>query len=86
MHTQSAPGVINPSELYTLKAFKQRLGVQDSTLRAARRAGLRVLYIHKQGYILGKDWIDYVLGASNTLTNVDRSIANSANSSGSIGE
>jgi hypothetical protein len=54
-------GVISPEELYTLDAFKRRLGIRGATLRAARRAGLRVYYIHKQGYVYGRDWIDYVL-------------------------
>ncbi len=57
-------GVINPEELYTLRAFKKRLGVSDSTLRAARRKGLRVTYLHKQGYVHGRDWIEYVLSSS----------------------
>lgn len=54
-------GVINPDELYTLQAFKKRLGIADATVRSARRAGLRVTYLHRQGYIFGRDWIDYVL-------------------------
>ena len=54
-------GVINPEELYTLDAFKRRLGVRDATLRSARRAGLQVHYVHKHAYIHGRDWIDYVL-------------------------
>ncbi len=57
-------GVINPNELYTLKAFKKRLGIADATLRTARRAGLRVTYIHKLGFVHGRDWIDYVLNSS----------------------
>lgn len=62
-------GVINPEELYTLTAFKRRLGVADATLRAARRAGLKVHYLHKQGFILGRDWIEYVV---NSGLNVSR--------------
>ena len=54
-------GVINPAELYTLQAFTQRLGIRASTLRSARRAGLRVYYVHKHGYVYGRDWIEYVL-------------------------
>lgn len=54
-------GVINPDELYTLRAFTRRLGIRDATLRSARRAGLRVYYVHKHAYIHGRDWIDYVL-------------------------
>ncbi len=60
----SVEGVINPDELYTLRAFKQRLGISDATLRAARRAGLKVCYLHKQGFVHGRDWIEYVLNAS----------------------
>ena len=56
-------GVINPDELYTLKAFTQRLGIRQATLRSARRAGLRVYYVHKHAYIHGRDWIDYVLSS-----------------------
>ncbi len=54
-------GVIRPDELYTLTEIKQRLGVKAATLRAARRAGLRVYYVHRNGYVYGRDWIDYVL-------------------------
>lgn len=54
-------GVINPDELYTLSAFTRRLGVRASTVRAARRGGLQVYYVHKHAYIYGRDWIDYVL-------------------------
>ncbi len=56
-----ATGVISPDELYTLKAFARRLGITASTLRSARRAGLRVLYVHKHAYVYGRDWIEYAL-------------------------
>jgi len=58
-----AAGVINPDELYTLDAFKRRIGVREATLRSARRAGLRVYYVHKHAYVYGRDWIDYVLNS-----------------------
>jgi hypothetical protein len=54
-------GVVRPEELYTLQEFKHRLGISDSTLRAARRSGLRVCYIHRHAFVYGRDWIDYVL-------------------------
>lgn len=57
-----AIGVINPDELYTLNAFCRRLGIRAATLRSARRAGLRVYYVHKHAYVHGRDWIDYVRG------------------------
>lgn len=56
-------GVISPEELYTLKAFKHRLGIREATLRAARRSGLKVHYAHKQAYVYGRDWIEYVLNS-----------------------
>jgi hypothetical protein len=65
-------GVINPDELYTLRAFTRRLGIREATLRAARRSGLRVYYVHKHAYVYGRDWIDYVLNSQ------DRRIGNSA--------
>jgi hypothetical protein len=60
---ESTIGVINPDELYTLRAFKKRLGISDATLRSARRQGLQVRYLHKQGYVHGRDWIQYVLNS-----------------------
>lgn len=59
-----AAGVIRPDELYTLQEFAMRLGIRASTLRSARRAGLRVLYSHKRGFVYGRDWIEYVLKTS----------------------
>ena len=56
-------GVINPDELYTIETFTRRLGIREATLRSARRAGLRVCYVHKHAYIYGRDWIDYVLNS-----------------------
>lgn len=53
-------GVIAPDVLYTLEALKRRLAIRDATLRAARRAGLRVYYKHGRGYVYGHDWIRYV--------------------------
>jgi hypothetical protein len=58
-------GVISPNELYTLKSFTRRLGIKAATLRSARRAGLKVYYVHKQAYIHGRDWIEYVMRAAN---------------------
>jgi len=66
-------GVIVPDELYTLRAFTQRLGIRASTLRSARRAGLRVYYVHKHAYIYGRDWIDYVLNSTGGPSNQTRS-------------
>ncbi|QDT70347.1 hypothetical protein MalM25_32950 [Planctomycetes bacterium MalM25] len=53
-------GVVCPDNLYTLTEFKSRVGLSEGALRKARRAGLRVRYAHRRGYVLGGDWIDYV--------------------------
>lgn len=64
LHEEQSLGVVHPDHLYTLRTFTQRLGVRPSTLRAARRAGLRVYYVHKQAYVYGRDWIEYVLNSA----------------------
>lgn len=61
-------GVVTPDELFTAKAFTQRLGIQASTLTSARRAGLPVYYKHKRAYIYGRDWIDYVRNSNTRST------------------
>jgi hypothetical protein len=54
-------GIIVPEELYTLEALKRRLGIKDATLRAARRQGLAVYYRSGRGYVIGREWIAYVV-------------------------
>ena len=67
-------GVINPGELYTLESLKRRLGIRDSTLRAARRAGLQVYRKHGRGYVLGQEWIRYIC-TSDIIDDVERGTA-----------
>ncbi|CAN5359956.1 hypothetical protein BH11PLA2_BH11PLA2_38460 [soil metagenome] len=65
MKTQSdAVGKITDTEMYTISALCRQLGFGAATLRAARRAGLKVHYIHRQGFIHGKDWIEYVVASA----------------------
>jgi len=54
------PGPIDPNLLYPLETFKATLGIKAATLRTARRNGLIVRYVGRVGFILGKDFIDYV--------------------------
>ena len=61
---EESVGVVDPHLLYTLDALKRRIGVKDSTLRAARRAGLQVYYVHGRGYVLGREWIRYIRSAA----------------------
>ena len=51
---------VRPDELYPLGAFRRISGLGDTALREARRAGLRVIYRHGRGFILGADAIRYL--------------------------
>lgn len=63
MQKGAVRGVIRPEELYTLAEIKSRLEFSDATLRSARRSGLRVYYVHGRAFILGADWIRYVVAS-----------------------
>jgi hypothetical protein len=52
---------IYPERLYPLKAFEQAAGVGKAGLSAARQNGLAVRYAAGRGWILGSDWIQYVI-------------------------
>lgn len=66
-HLESGPsdsvGVIRADEIYTLSEVKRRLDITDATLRAARRAGFKVIYKHGRGYVFGADLIGYLTAA-----------------------
>ena len=66
-------GVIEPQLLYNYDALTRQLGFTRKTIRAAVRNGLKVYRVHKRAFILGQDWIDYVLAngsdPSNTSSN-----------------
>ena len=57
-------GVIHRDEMYTLTEFKRRTNLKDAALRSARRSGLRVLRNGSHAYVLGRDWIDFILQSS----------------------
>jgi len=49
------PGVISLFEIYSLDEAKRRLRWTDSSLRAARRNGLRLMVCGKRRYVSGKE-------------------------------
>ena len=53
--TPAVAGIISKFELYALDELKHRMRWTDSSLRAARRDGLRVLGYGKRRYVLGID-------------------------------
>jgi hypothetical protein len=56
----AALGVIDTGAVYTLPALKDRLGVTDAWLRAARRRGLRVRYAGRRAFVTGADFMSYI--------------------------
>lgn len=63
-------GVIEPQHLYTYDAITRRLGVSRKTIRAAIRKGLKVSRAHRRAFILGQDWIDYVVDEGRSPSSV----------------
>ncbi|QDV18735.1 hypothetical protein Pan153_33960 [Gimesia panareensis] len=53
-------GEISSGASYTLSEFSSRTGLKRDAIRSARRNGLRVVYRHNRGYILGRDWLSYI--------------------------
>jgi len=65
--TPRAP--IEPGTCYPLNDFQRRSGLGDSAMRAARRAGLKVLYLHKRPFVFGDDFIAYLKEHGSTTAN-----------------
>jgi hypothetical protein len=53
-------GPIEAHVLYPLEDFKPRSGFGSSAMRAARRDGLKVIYAGGRGYVLGRDFIEWL--------------------------
>jgi len=51
---------IRPESTYPLPTFMAAFGFTKSSMRAARRRGLRVLYIGKKAFVRGSDAISYI--------------------------
>ena len=59
--TPTHEGVIDPERLYSFQAFERQTGIGRAGLREARRQGLEVKYFGRQGYILGKTIIEFIM-------------------------
>lgn len=57
---RAALGPIEPHILYPLEDLKARSGMGAVAMRTARRAGLVVKYAGGRGYVLGRDFIEYI--------------------------
>ena len=56
----TAPGVIEPQNIYTLREFQARSGLGETALRTARRAGLRVVRFKNRSYVRGQDFLEFL--------------------------
>lgn len=50
-----APGVISLLEIYSIDEVKSRMRWTDSSLRAARRSGLKLMVCGKRRYVSGTE-------------------------------
>ena len=55
---------IQAGTAYSLAEFSRRVGLRDWGVRAARRAGLRVIHKHGRAFVLGSDWLAYLAAES----------------------
>ncbi len=64
MAIQGSPksGIVEADAVYQKAEFLCRAGLGEAAFRSARRAGLKVAYVHGRSYIRGRDWIDYLNG------------------------
>ncbi len=53
-------GEITRESCYMLSEFQKRTGMKRDAMRTARRAGLKVRYLHGRGFVLGSDWLAYL--------------------------
>jgi hypothetical protein len=57
---QAALAPISVHEVYPLKVFKQRSGLDSWALRKAKRAGLRVFAVGRRRYVRGSDFAEFL--------------------------
>jgi len=53
-------GCIEPTVVYPLADFKRRTGFDDTAMRSARRAGLKVIYANNRVFVRGSDFVQYL--------------------------
>ena len=58
--SEAYPGVISVHEVYTLDKARRRLRWTESSMRSARRRGLRLLSCGKRKYIAGREILRFL--------------------------
>ena len=54
-------GPVQADCIYPMKLFKQLTGLQDYSIRQVRRRGMRVLKCGKHNFVLGSDFIEFLV-------------------------
>jgi hypothetical protein len=62
--TEAPPTEIRGDAAYSLDTFMKIVGFGRHAMRAARRAGLRVVYVQHRGFVLGRDFLAYLTAAA----------------------
>jgi len=63
---------IRSDEIYSLQLLRALTGWGDSAMRAARRAGLRPIYLHGRVLYRGSDVVEYVNRAAQEQHGADQ--------------
>jgi hypothetical protein len=58
--SRPSEGVVSTNEVLSLEELSHRLNVGDAWLRSARRAGLRVCYFGRRGFVLGDEFAEFL--------------------------
>ena len=69
MPKQTAPSTaksIDPTRLYSLGEFQRVSGMSTAAVRSARREGLVVRYLGRTAWILGRDFVEFVVSKGRT--------------------
>jgi hypothetical protein len=52
---------LDPDLLYTLRELMELTGLKRTAIRTARENGLEIRYVGGRGFVLGRDFQDYVI-------------------------
>jgi hypothetical protein len=67
MSKKTSPGMIDRDTAYTKDAFLRQLGIGEDAWKAMRRRGLIVRYDGGQAFVLGSEYLDYLLRCPDKL-------------------
>lgn len=66
-HHKAPSGVISIHEVYTLEEARRRLRWTESSMRSARRRGLKLLPCGKRKYVAGREILRFLESQADSL-------------------